>query len=145
MPASVVKSFAEKTGKSEAEIEKKWEEAKAAAKKSYDEEDEAFYPVAVSILKDMLGIKESRAKELLKHRVHEKDDMILSVEEFSSLKKEVNKIKEAYASIKSILWDSVVKLENEKNGRDAKQVKDLFKQMDKMSKMHDKMHDDINI
>ena len=65
MPANIIKSFADKTGKSEAEIEKEWEKAKEAARKSYKEEDDAFYPAAVSILKNMLGISESRAKTLL--------------------------------------------------------------------------------
>ncbi len=66
MPLAAIKSFAEKTGKSEAEIEKYWEEAKTASAKEYDKntQSEIFYGTAMKILKNKLrkhaGLKESR-------------------------------------------------------------------------------------
>lgn len=62
MPASVVKSFADKTGKSVAEVEKLWDKAKAAAKEQGREEDFAY---TTGILKKMVGIKENLADEIL--------------------------------------------------------------------------------
>lgn len=59
MPSSIVLSFAKKTGKSVAEIEKKWEEAKEAVKKSTSESQPKFYPEVVTVLKKMLHINES--------------------------------------------------------------------------------------
>lgn len=53
--ASVVKSFADKTGKSVDEVEKLWDEAKTIAKKEDREED---YPYITGILKKMLKINE---------------------------------------------------------------------------------------
>ena len=58
MPASVIKSFAEKTNKSEEEVEKLWQEAKSLAKKS-DAKD--TYAYAVGILKKMLKINEANS------------------------------------------------------------------------------------
>lgn len=62
MPSNIVKSFAEKTGKSEAEVEKLWSEAKSAAEKQYPEvekDSDRYYSIVTGILKNMLGIKES--------------------------------------------------------------------------------------
>ena len=62
MPSAVLKSLAAKAGKSEAEAEKLWKEAKAAAHKQYpdlSEEDDKFWAIVTSIVKKMLGIKES--------------------------------------------------------------------------------------
>lgn len=62
MPSSIVTSFAKKTGKSEKEVERLWHRAKAAAKKSYPEmstDDEKYYAIVTSILKSMVGLKES--------------------------------------------------------------------------------------
>lgn len=56
MPANIVKSFASKTGKSESEVEKLWDKAKAAVDKP--ESDPSYYPIVTSILKKMLGLKE---------------------------------------------------------------------------------------
>lgn len=64
MPLAAIKSFAKKTGKSEAEIEKYWNEAKEAAKDEKSKGDEAFYGTAMIILKNKLkkhaGLKEGR-------------------------------------------------------------------------------------
>jgi hypothetical protein len=64
MPTAAIKSFAKKTGKSEAEIEKYWNEAKEAAKSEKAKGDEAFYGTAMMILKNKLkkhaGLKEER-------------------------------------------------------------------------------------
>lgn len=62
MPSNVVKGFAEKTGKSEAEVEKLWDEAKAKAKEEYPdvtEDSDRFYMIVTGILKKMLGMNES--------------------------------------------------------------------------------------
>jgi hypothetical protein len=58
MPASIIKTFAEKTGKTELEVEKKWDEAKFIVKKKIPETDKRYYPTVVSILKKMLFINE---------------------------------------------------------------------------------------
>lgn len=55
MPANIVKSFAEQTGKSEAEVEKLWKEAKAVAAEAGHEEE---YDYIVGILKKMLKLNE---------------------------------------------------------------------------------------
>jgi hypothetical protein len=59
MPSPAVKSFASKTGKSFAEVEKLWDKAKEIAKKDHNESDENFYAVVTGILKNMLGLKEA--------------------------------------------------------------------------------------
>jgi len=60
MPASIVKSIADKSGKSVDEVERLWGEAKAKAKEEGKSEDgDDFYPYVVGILKRMAGIKES--------------------------------------------------------------------------------------
>lgn len=56
MPSNVVKSFAEKTGKSTEEVEKLWDKAKEVAKDSGEEENYAYI---TGVLKKMLGLKEN--------------------------------------------------------------------------------------
>ena len=59
MPASIVKSFAQKTGKPAKEVERLWSKAKEAAKENGRSEDsEDFYPYVTSILKKMLKVNE---------------------------------------------------------------------------------------
>lgn len=58
MPNNVVKSFADKSGKSEAEVEKLWNQAIGMAK-SKGLKDEAMFAMATASLKTMLKIKES--------------------------------------------------------------------------------------
>jgi len=61
MPAALVQTMADKTGKSVAEVEKLWDKAKEIASKEYKgvpEDSDRYYAVVVGILKKMLGIKE---------------------------------------------------------------------------------------
>lgn len=63
MPANIVKSFAEKTGKSVAEVEKLWDKAKESAKESGQSENYAYI---TGILKKMFGLNEHTSfKEFL--------------------------------------------------------------------------------
>ena len=65
MPSNIVKSFAEKTGKSEAEIEKLWKKAKDIAKESGRDEDYAYI---VGILKKILNLNETMSfREFIKN------------------------------------------------------------------------------
>lgn len=64
MPAPLIKSFAQKTGKSQDAVEKLWSKAKAIAKEEGHNKDYAYI---VGILKKMLGLNESVTfKEFLK-------------------------------------------------------------------------------
>lgn len=71
MPSSVVKSFAKRSGKSEAEVEKLWDSAKTYCKKhqGLSEKDPNFYACVTGTLKNWLGLKDvkesTRAKELI--------------------------------------------------------------------------------
>lgn len=62
MPASIVTSFAQKTGKSEKEVEKLWDTAKEQAAEQGKKED---FQYITGILKKMLKIKESKAEQLI--------------------------------------------------------------------------------
>ena len=57
MPASIVKSFAKKTGKSTKEIEKLWRKAKKIALSSRKVSDVDYYALVVNVLKRMIKIK----------------------------------------------------------------------------------------
>lgn len=58
MPNSIVKSFADKTGKTVQEVEKLWDGAKELAKKDgRKESDKDFYPYVTGILKNMLKLE----------------------------------------------------------------------------------------
>jgi len=56
MPANVIKSFAQETGKSAEEVEKLWDKAKEIAK---DEGQDENYAYITGILKKMLKINET--------------------------------------------------------------------------------------
>ena len=56
MPTPMIKSFADKTGKTVGEVEKLWNEAKAIAFKEGKEDNYAYI---VGILKKKLGLNES--------------------------------------------------------------------------------------
>jgi len=60
MPNNIVMSFADKTGKSEEEVEKIWNKAKILVKKQYDisDEDEKFFKLVTGVVKKVLKIKE---------------------------------------------------------------------------------------
>lgn len=64
MPSNIVKSFADKTGKSVKEVEKLWGEAKKIALENNKETDPKFYGTVVAILKNKLGII-NKATEVL--------------------------------------------------------------------------------
>ena len=55
---SLIKSFADKSGKSEQEVELLWDKAKELVKKEYNksEDEDEFYKILVGILKKMLGV-----------------------------------------------------------------------------------------
>lgn len=63
--ASLVKSFADKSGKSEAEVEKLWNESKKSAEEQDHKED---YDYIVSILKNMLKLNESNITDMQEMR-----------------------------------------------------------------------------
>lgn len=56
MPSNVVKSFADKTGKSVAEVDKLWNKAKEIASEQGQAEN---YALITGILKKMLGLNET--------------------------------------------------------------------------------------
>jgi hypothetical protein len=58
MPNQVIKSFAKKSGKSEADVEKLWNQAKGMASEK-GLKDDAFFAFATASLKTMCGIKEA--------------------------------------------------------------------------------------
>lgn len=58
MPSNIVISLANKTGKTVAEVESKWEEAKKVVKKKTSENDDKYWPTVVSVTKNMLGLNE---------------------------------------------------------------------------------------
>ena len=58
MPSNLIKSFAEKTGKTEQEVEKLWNKAKTIALEKMKETEEGFYAYVTGILKKMLSIEE---------------------------------------------------------------------------------------
>jgi len=63
MPTPQIKSFAKKTGKSEAEIEKKWDKSKELVRKQFPDiskDSDKFFKIVTGILKKMLNIKEEK-------------------------------------------------------------------------------------
>ena len=65
MPSNVVKSFADKTGKTVKEVEKYWDKAEEIAKEKFSPDSKQFYAYLVGTLKKMLGIKTTQSEELL--------------------------------------------------------------------------------
>lgn len=60
MPSNLINSYAEKTGLSVEEVEKKWNQAKETVKKQYkdiNETSDKYYALTVSIFKKMLKMK----------------------------------------------------------------------------------------
>lgn len=75
MPANIVKSFAEKTGKSVQEVEKLWDKAKELAADGGHKED---YNYIVGILKKMLKLNETDTfKDFLTKTIIETDGIKL--------------------------------------------------------------------
>jgi len=61
MPSNLTKSFAEKSNKSEAEVDKLFKKAETIVKDKYpkvEAKSDAFYKLVVGTLKNMLGINE---------------------------------------------------------------------------------------
>lgn len=62
MPSNVIKSFAEKSGKSEKEVEALWDEAKEQVNENYtdvEKNSDRYYALVTGILKKMVGLKET--------------------------------------------------------------------------------------
>jgi len=62
MPNNIIKSFADKTGKSKDEVEKLWDKSKEIVKSEYPkvkEDTPEFFKLVTGILKKSLGLKES--------------------------------------------------------------------------------------
>lgn len=64
MPAPMIKSFAEKSGKSEKEVETLYKKAEEVMSKQYpdiskDGDSDKYYSLHTAILKKMVGLKEN--------------------------------------------------------------------------------------
>lgn len=63
MPANIVKSFADRTDKSQAEVEALWTKAKQQTADKFDKSEDGFgqeeWSYVTSILKKMLGLSET--------------------------------------------------------------------------------------
>ncbi len=74
MPAAAILSLAKQTGKSEAEIESKYADAKKITRKNYpdvDPDSDQFYKIVFGVLKKMLGIKEGKETRAWYHAIDE--------------------------------------------------------------------------
>lgn len=60
MPSPVVKSFAEKSGKSIQTVEKYWDEAKMSAREKFKRKDSHFWAYVSAIVQKRLGIAENK-------------------------------------------------------------------------------------
>jgi hypothetical protein len=58
MPVPMLKTFAEKSGKSVSEVESIWDEAKSAARKKFKKEDGHFWAYVNATVQKQLGLKE---------------------------------------------------------------------------------------
>lgn len=59
MPNNIVKSFADKSGKSETEVEKLWNKAEEIVKDKYDltpDDEDKYYSLVTGVLKKMLKL-----------------------------------------------------------------------------------------
>ena len=94
MPSNIVKSFAEKSGKSKDEVEKLWNKAKSIVSKEYpnvEKESDKWYALVTGTLKNMVGLKESSLLNRIQHEgimEHNESTFIeLVEEEISDLEK----------------------------------------------------------
>lgn len=78
MPTSYIKQMAEEQGISVAKAEKYWEEAKEAAKKSYDEDkdSEAFYGTTTNIFKSIIKKRTKKEPEMVEKNVMNFEDFL---------------------------------------------------------------------
>ncbi len=60
MPNNVVKSYAEKSGKTVAEVEALWKEVEAGCEGKFDKKDDSYYSYVNSIVKKRLSLKECK-------------------------------------------------------------------------------------
>lgn len=60
MPSPVVKSFAEKSGKSVQTVEKYWDEAKMSAREKFKNESPSFWAYVNTVVQKRLGLKETK-------------------------------------------------------------------------------------
>jgi hypothetical protein len=79
MPNNIVKSFADKTGKDESEVEKLWNKAEEIVKDEYNIEPsvDKFYPLVTGVLKKMLKIDESKFGTLVAGILNEDIEEVL--------------------------------------------------------------------
>lgn len=71
MPNNVVKSFSDRTGKSESEIESIWKATEAQVKKEYPDKED-IYGLVTSIVKKKIGLKEDwNVKDLIRKKLNE--------------------------------------------------------------------------
>lgn len=60
MPNNVVKSYAEKSGKTVAEVEALWKEVEQGCEGKFDKKDDSYYAHVNSIVKKRLKLKEHK-------------------------------------------------------------------------------------
>jgi hypothetical protein len=126
MPLAAIKTYAKKLGKSEAEVEQYWDEAKKIVDKEYDKksESEKYYGTAMNILKNKLkkhaGLSESRlASFLYEEQVNEEkfngymeaDEMTLALIKLFQSGKKINDHKDFHALAEKLGLEEPAKLE----------------------------------
>ena len=65
MPSNVVKSFSERSGKSVAEVEQLWHEAKKDAAKKFPSIDSHYWAYVTAEVRNKLGLKEAKLDEMV--------------------------------------------------------------------------------
>lgn len=68
MPLPIIKSFAEKSGKTVKEVERLYKIAQTKAYDNFTTKNDDFYAYSIGILKNMLGIEESAVTKLDTHK-----------------------------------------------------------------------------
>jgi hypothetical protein len=79
MPSDTLKSFAKRSGKSIATIEKYWDEANIVVKKNYedvDPESERFFALVTAIVKRMAGIEDKKVETMCDNTYKTEDTVI---------------------------------------------------------------------
>ncbi len=84
MPTPLLKSLADKSGKSINLIEKMWNKIKNGLLKTYKESDSKFYPILVSIIKKKLNISEGiiSFKEFLQEELNKRRYTMPQIEDY---------------------------------------------------------------
>jgi len=65
MPSNIIKSFAEKSGKSIFEVEKLWQETKEEARKKFQKIDHQYWAYVTATVRIKLGLNEAKLDELV--------------------------------------------------------------------------------